>query len=66
MRVASQRRVAQLIPIERMTLRYEHYRDPQEALRMRLRDFAGSRVRYGDFGILVIVSLGFLVRALFP
>ena len=27
----SQRRVAGLLPIERMTLRYEHYRDPQEA-----------------------------------
>jgi putative transposase len=30
-----------------MTLRYEHYRDPQEALRVRLRELAGSRVRYG-------------------
>ncbi len=43
----SQRRVAQLIPVERMTLRYEHHRDPQEALRIRLRELAGSRVRYG-------------------
>jgi putative transposase len=43
----SQRRVAQLIPIERMTLRYQHHRDPQEALRMRLCELAGSRVRYG-------------------
>jgi hypothetical protein len=30
-----------------MTLRYRHRRDPQEALRMRLRDLAASRVRYG-------------------
>jgi hypothetical protein len=34
--------VAQLIPIERMTLRYEHHRDPQEALRICLRELAGS------------------------
>jgi hypothetical protein len=43
----SQRRVARLIPIDRMTLRYEHHRDPQDALRVRLRELAGSRVRYG-------------------
>ncbi len=42
----SQRRVAGLIPVERMTLRYLHHRDPQ-ALRVRLRGLAGSRVRYG-------------------
>ena len=30
-----------------MSLRYHHRRDPQEALRMRLRDLAASRVRYG-------------------
>jgi hypothetical protein len=43
----SQRRVAQLIPVDRMTLRYDHHRDPQEALRIHLRELAGSRVRYG-------------------
>jgi putative transposase len=43
----SQRRVAGLIPVDRMTLRYLHHRDPQEALRVRLRELAGSRVRYG-------------------
>jgi len=43
----SQRRVAGLIPVERMTLRYLHHRDPQEVLRVRLREVAGSRVRYG-------------------
>jgi hypothetical protein len=32
----SQRRMARLIPIERTTLHYEYYRDPQEALRIRL------------------------------
>ena len=43
----SQRRVAGLIPVERGTLRYQHHRDRQEALRVRLRELAGSRVRYG-------------------
>jgi putative transposase len=33
--------------VNRATLRYEHHRDPQEALRVRLRELAGSRVRYG-------------------
>jgi len=52
----SQRRVARLIPIERMTLRYEHYRDPQEALRIRLRELAGSRVRYGYRRLTVLLK----------
>ena len=43
----SQRRVARRLAIERMSLRYEHRRDPQEALRIRLRELASSRVRYG-------------------
>jgi hypothetical protein len=30
----SQRRVAGLILVHRATLRYEHHRDPQEALRV--------------------------------
>jgi putative transposase len=52
----SQRRVAQLIPIERMALRYEHYRDPQEALRTRLRELAGSCVRYGYRRLTVLLK----------
>ncbi len=43
----SERRAAGLIPVNRATLRYEHHRNPQEALRVRLRELAGSRVRYG-------------------
>lgn len=43
----SERRAAGLIPVNRATLRYEHHRDPQEQLRIRLRELAGSRVRYG-------------------
>lgn len=52
----SQRRVAQLIPVERMTLRYQHHRDPQEALRIRLRELAGSRVRYGYRRLTVLLK----------
>ena len=52
----SQRRAAGLIPIERMPLRYEHHRDPQEALRIRLRELAGSRVRYGYRRLTVLLK----------
>jgi len=48
--------VAQLIPIERMTLRYEHHRDAQEALRIRLRELAGNRVRYGYRRLTVLLK----------
>jgi putative transposase len=51
----SQRRVAGLIPVEWMTLRYLHHRDPQEALRVRLRELAGSRVRYGYRRLTVLL-----------
>jgi putative transposase len=52
----SQRRAAGLIPIDRATLRYEHHRDPQEALRGRLRELAGSRVRYGYRRLTVMLN----------
>jgi putative transposase len=52
----SQRRAARLVPIERMTLRYLHHRDPQEALRVRLRELAGSRVRYGYRRLTVLLK----------
>jgi putative transposase len=39
-----------------MTLRYEHHRDPQEALRVRLRELAGSRVRYGYRRLTVLLK----------
>jgi putative transposase len=52
----SQRRVVRLIPIKRTTLRYEHYRDPQEAFRIRLRELAGSRVRYGYRRLIVLLK----------
>jgi putative transposase len=52
----SQRRVAGLIPVNRATLRYQHHRDPQEALRVRLRELAGSRVRYGYRRLTVLLK----------
>jgi putative transposase len=52
----SQRRAARLVPIPRMTLRYRHRRDPQEGLRMRLRDLAASRVRYGYRRLTVLLK----------
>jgi putative transposase len=53
---SSQRRAAGLIPVDRATLRYEHHRDPQEALRVRLRELAGSRVRYGYRRLTVMLQ----------
>jgi putative transposase len=38
-----------------MTVRYEPHRDPQEALRVRLRDLAGSRARYGYRRLTVLL-----------
>ena len=52
----SQRRAAGLIPVNRATLRYEHHRDPQDALRVRLRELAGSRVRYGYRRLTVMLK----------
>jgi putative transposase len=37
-------------------LRYEHHRDPQDALRVRLRELAGSRVRYGYRRLTVLLK----------
>jgi putative transposase len=38
------------------TLRYEHHRDTQKALRAQLRELAGSRVRYGDRRLTVMIN----------
>jgi putative transposase len=43
----SERRVSRLLPIQLATLRYRGRREPQTALRMRLRELAASRVRFG-------------------
>ena len=43
----SERRACRVIEMSRRTKRYVSVRDPQDALRIRLRDLAASRVRYG-------------------
>jgi putative transposase len=52
----SRRHAAGLIPVNRATLRYEHHRDLQDALRVRLRELAGSRVRYGYRRLTVMLK----------
>lgn len=52
----SQRHAARLIPVPRMTLRYEHHRERHEALRLRLRELAGSRVRYGYRRLTILLQ----------
>jgi putative transposase len=52
----SHRHAAGLIPVDRATLRYEHHRDPQDALRVRPRDLAGSRVRDGYRRLTVMLK----------
>ena len=43
----SGRRASRLLPLPQSSLRYQSHRDRQEALRMRLRELAASRVRFG-------------------
>lgn len=52
----SQRRAARLIPVRLQTLRYERTRDPQEALRQRLRELAAVRVRFGYRRLTVLLK----------
>jgi len=44
---ASERRTCAALRFPRASLRYVGRRDPQDALRVRLRDLAGARFRYG-------------------
>jgi hypothetical protein len=46
----------ELTPVDRMTLRYLHHRDPQEALRVRFGELAGSRVCYGYRCLTVLLK----------
>jgi putative transposase len=39
----------------RASLRYQGHRDPQEALRLRLRELAASRVRFGERRLTVLL-----------
>jgi len=51
----SEKRACGLIGITRWTNRYQSRRDPQSELRIRLRDLAGSRVRYGYRRLTVLL-----------
>jgi putative transposase len=51
----SERRAARLLGIGRSTVRYRPRRDPQEALRIRLRELAASRVRFGYRRLTVLL-----------
>ena len=42
--------------MQRSSLRYESHRDQQEPLRMRLRELAGSRVRFGYRRLTVLLK----------
>ena len=60
----SERRAARLVDMPRGTMRYQTRRDPQEALRLRLRELAASRVRYGYRRLTVLLKReGFKVNA---
>jgi putative transposase len=45
--VISERRGCRLFQLDRSSYRYEHHRDPQHALRLRLKELAAVRVRFG-------------------
>jgi putative transposase len=51
-----QRRAARLIPVRIETLRYRLTRDPQDALRQRLRELAAVRVRFGYRRLTVLLK----------
>jgi putative transposase len=51
----SEKRACGLIGITRWINRYQSRRDPQTELRMRLRELAGSRVRYGYRRLTVLL-----------
>ena len=51
----SERRACELVGITRWSNRYQSRRDPQSELRIRLRELAGSRVRYGYRRLTVLL-----------
>ena len=51
----SERRAAMTARFHRSSLRYQSRRDPQRALRQRLRELARSRVRFGYCRLLVLL-----------
>lgn len=60
----SEKRACGLIGITRWINRYQSRRDPQHGLRMRLRELAGTRVRYGYRRLTVLLRReGWVVNA---
>jgi len=51
----SERRVSRLSVMARASLQYRSRRDPQEVLRMRLRELEASRVRFGYRRLTVLL-----------
>lgn len=51
----SERRVSRLLPMARASFQYQSRREPQEALRIRLRELAASRVRFGYRRLTVLL-----------
>jgi putative transposase len=51
-----ERRACHVIPVHRSTQRYRRIARDQTALRMRLRDLAGARVRYGYRRLQVLLQ----------
>ena len=51
----SERRACGLVSIGRASMRYQHRRDPQPALRMRLKELAAARVRFGYRRLTVLL-----------
>ncbi len=51
----SERRATRLLGVHRSTVRYQSRRDPQVALRLRLRELAATRVRFGYRRLTVLL-----------
>ena len=52
----SERRACRVTRVHRATIRYQARKDPQTELRMRIREIAQARVRYGYRKILVLLN----------
>ncbi len=52
----SERRACKVVQIQRNSYRYQSTKDPQVALRMRLKDLAETRVRYGYRRLTILLN----------
>ena len=53
----SERRACAVVKLQRSSYRYHSVKDPQVAVRMRLRELAETRVRYGYRRLHVLLCL---------